>query len=97
MPPWGYLISQGPLGLLACVFLWLYIQERKKLGKREKDCTECRERQHTSVDTIRLSQIDREKEFTKTLEDYGRQLADAVERAEFLATELRRIYKNDTQ
>lgn len=91
------LISQGPLGLVAGLFVYLYLNERKQRHEdqkaAEKELHEQRDRYYSELDKVRRSQIDREREVAKTLEEYGRGIVQALDQSEFLAKELRRMYE----
>ena len=88
------LVSQGPLGMVAALFIGLYLQERKRntdqTTGQAAELARIREVHYDKLDTIRQSQISREQEVAKTLEEYGRGVVEAIDRTAFLAQELRR-------
>jgi hypothetical protein len=93
------LLSQGPMGLVAGLFLWLYLSERKRATdttrKAEEENRLQREKHYEQLDGVRKSQIAREQEISGTLEQYGRSCIAAVEQTTFLAQELRRIHDRE--
>jgi hypothetical protein len=91
------LLSQGPLGLVAGLFVYLYLNERSMRNTERTECEkkakEQREKQADELDEVRQTQIAREREMAKTLQEYGTSVVQAIEQAEFLARELRRAYE----
>lgn len=92
MPFSDILLSQGPLGLICALLLWLFLAERKKAATEQTARLHTVEKHHDEIDIIRLAQIEREKTFSKTLEDYGHSVLIALDRINFLSEELRKIY-----
>ena len=92
------LVSQGPLGILSSIFVWLYLAERKRANEttisNNVELTHLREEHYEKLDAVRRSQIAREQEIAKTLEEYGRGVVEAIDRSAFLAEELRRMSRN---
>lgn len=82
--PVTLLLSQGPLGLVAGIFVWLYLSERKRANEQKETYTK-------ELDQVRQHQIQREQEIAQTLESYGKSVVEAVDRCTFLAEELRRV------
>jgi len=97
--PITLLLSQGPMGLVAGLFLWLYLNERKRatdsIRRADEESKAQREKHYEQLDGIRKSQIAREQEISTTLEQYGRSCINAVEQTTFLAQELRRIHDRE--
>lgn len=95
------LISQGPVGVIAGVFIWLYLAERKSANEQMKthneELRQLREDNYQKLDVIRQTQISREQEIAKTLDEYGRSVVESVDRAAFLAEELRRLSRYGRQ
>jgi uncharacterized membrane protein len=89
------------MGLVAGLFIWLYLSERKRASadadKADEENRAQRERHFQQLDDIRKSQIAREQEISATLEQYGRSCVAAVEQTMFLAKELRRIHDRERQ
>ena len=92
-----WLMTQGVLGVVSALFIYLYLSERTAKNKAAKECEkelkDQREKYCSDLDNVRQAQITRERELAKTLEDYGRSVLDAVEQADFLSKELRRMYE----
>jgi hypothetical protein len=90
------LLSQGPVGLVAALFVWLYLNERKENAalrtKKEEENRADRELHYKQLDAVRQAQINRESEIAQTLDEYGRSVVTAVEQTSSLAKELRSIY-----
>lgn len=90
------LLSQGPVGLIAGLFVWLYLKERKEHAdlrtKKEDENKADRETHYKQLDAVRQAQINREAEVAQTLDEYGRSVVTAVEQTASLAKELRSIY-----
>lgn len=93
------LLSQGPMGLVAGLFVWLYLSERRRATESSRKADEesrlQREKHYEQLDGVRKSQIAREQEISGTLEQYGRSCITAVEQTTFLAQELRRIHDRE--
>lgn len=89
------LLSQGPIGIIAGIFVWLYLAERKSANEHSKrhneELRQLREENYVRLDQVRQAQIAREQEIARTLDEYGRSVVEAVDRAAFLAEELRRL------
>lgn len=90
------LLSQGPMGLVAGLFVWLYLNERRRtqdaVKTAEEENKKLREKYYEQLDGVRKSQISREQEISAALEEYGRSVIAAVDQTTFLAKELRRIH-----
>ncbi len=91
------LVSQGPLGLVAGLFVYLYLNERTQRNTDRKDSEKelkaQQDKQAKELDDVRLTQIAREREMAQTLTEYGAGVVQSIEQAEFLARELRRMYE----
>jgi hypothetical protein len=95
MPEWiSLLLTQGPLGIIAGLFLWLYLLERKRGNKlttdHAKELMDQREAHFQRLDGVRQAQISREQEVARTLDEYGRSVVIAIDQTSFLANEIRR-------
>lgn len=91
------LLTQGALGVLAAVFLVLYLQERKRNNELQITLQNQREEYTKKVDTVRVSQLEREREIAKTLDEYGRSVVLAVDQTAMIAQEIRRFASHGRQ
>jgi hypothetical protein len=89
--PVSILLSQGPLGIIAGIILWLYLAEKKRNHDLNKYLDVLREENYRKIDEVRQQQISREQEVAKTLDEYGRSVVLAVDQTAYLAKELRRM------
>lgn len=85
-------LQQGPLGLIAGLFIFLYMQERSKNGDLQGKINEIQQHNYTTLDRVRESQIKREQEVAGTFEEYGKGVVEAVHHATLVAEELRRLH-----
>jgi len=99
--PLGLILTQGPLGIVAGLFIWLFIRqlaankaeaaahdtEIKALNETIK---KEREDQYKTLDGVRETQIAREKEVAQTLKEYGKSVVIAIDQTAIIAQELRR-------
>ena len=89
------------MGLVAGLFIWLYLNERKRASsaanRSDEENRAQREKHFQQLDDIRKSQIAREQEISATLEQYGRSCVNAIEQTAYLARELRRIHDRERQ
>ena len=86
------LLQQGPLGIISGIFIYLYINERSKNNDLQNKINDIHSNHYQTLDVLRQSQIKREQEVAKVLEEYGRGTISAVNYTRSLAEELRRIY-----
>ena len=104
--PLELLLAQGPLGLIAGLFVWLYLSERKShaaaakehattlktLNAKHADETlTAREHHFIQLDSVRQVQISREQEVATNLQDYGETVVEAIDQATKLVEEIRRL------
>lgn len=91
MPEWLIqLTTQGPLGIISVVFIWLYLNERNRNHELLVKNAQLLEEHRDKLDAVRVAQIGREQEVSATLKEYGEGLVEAVDRAAFIAEEIRR-------
>ena len=99
--PLGLILTQGPLGVVAGLFIWLFIRQLATNKKDAKDhATELatlnkainaeRDNQYKTLDEVREAQIAREQEIAKTLKEYGKSVVIAIDQTAVIAQELRR-------
>jgi len=86
------LVQQGPLGLVAGLFVYLYLHERAKNTDLQNKIIEREQHNYATLDKIRESQIRREQEIAQTLEGYGKGVIEAVHHSTVVVEELRRLY-----
>lgn len=84
--------QQGPLGLIAGLFIYLYMSEKKKNSDLQNKVAEIHKYNYDTLDKVRESQIAREQEVTATLEAYGKGVIEAVQHASTVVDELRRLH-----
>jgi len=88
------LLTQGPLGVISGIFIWLYLAERKRANTQQdchtKQLESLRAAHYERLDGVRQAQISREQEVARTLDEYGRSVVEALATTEMLARELRR-------
>ena len=85
-------LQQGPLGLIAGLFIFLYMQERTKNTELQTKINEIQQHNYATLDHVRESQIKREQEVAGTFEEYGKGVIEAVHHATLVAEELRRLH-----
>jgi len=85
-------LQQGPLGLIAGLFIFLYLQERTKNSELQAKIHEIQQHNYATLDKVRESQITREQEVAGTFEEYGKGVVEAVHHATLVAEELRRLH-----
>lgn len=91
MPEWLLqLTTQGPLGIITVIFVWLYLNERNRNHDLLIQNAQLLEEHRDKLDSVRVAQIGREQEVSNTLKEYGEGLVEAVDRAAFIAEEIRR-------
>jgi hypothetical protein len=95
------ILSNGPMGLVAGIFIYLYLNLQKQRDADAKSHSEelakLRKEHADKLDGVRESQISREQEISRTLEEYGRSTVVAVDQTTFLAKELRRIHDRERE
>lgn len=105
--PLGLILTQGPLGIVAGIFIWLFLSElknNKELTKQhaheiEELYTKLngeRENQYVLLDGVRQAQIAREQDVAQTLKEYGKSVVIAIDQTTLIAQELRRA-KHDNK
>jgi dihydroxyacetone kinase-like predicted kinase len=99
--PLGLILTQGPLGIVAGLFIWLFMRQLA-LNKIESTAHDAeikalnetikteRENQYKTLDGVREAQIAREREVAQTLKEYGQSVVIAVDQTAIIAQELRR-------
>lgn len=94
-------LANGPMGLVAGIFIYLYLKEQAKRDLENKEHADeldkIRKAHADKLDGVREAQIMREQEIARTLEEYGRSIVVAVDQATFLAKELRRIHDRERE
>jgi dihydroxyacetone kinase-like predicted kinase len=99
--PLGLILTQGPLGIVAGLFIWLFIRQlTNNKTQTEAHAAEIkelngiikteRERQYEQLDGVRQVQIIREQEIARTLKEYGKSVVVALDQTTLIAQELRR-------
>lgn len=86
------LLQHGILGLVAALFVYLYMHERAKNTELQNKLIEREQHNYSTLDKIRESQIKREQEVAQTLEGYGKGVLEAVHHSTVVVEELRRLY-----
>lgn len=84
--------QQGPLGLIAGLFVYLYFNERSKHNESQTKLIDAHKHHYETLDKIRENQIRREQEVAHTLEEYGKGVIEAVQNSTIVAEELRRLH-----
>lgn len=99
--PLGLILTQGPLGIVAGLFIWLFLKQLS-INKTESTAHDAeikalnetikteRENQYKTLDGVREGQIAREQEVAQTLKEYGKSVVTAVDQTAVIAGELRR-------
>jgi len=103
--PLELLLTQGPVGLVAGLFVWLYLAERKRnnalvlaqasqlkvVNELHNDMvTQMRDQHADQLDDVRQCQISREQEMAHSLHEYGESVVEAIDQATKLVREIRR-------
>lgn len=94
--PLGLILTQGPLGIVAGLFIWLYVRELSLSRNTTKEHAEDiaalnttlqteRDRQYAQLDEVRLAQIAREQEVARTLKEYGKSVLTALDQITSIA------------
>lgn len=99
--PLGLILTQGPLGIVAGLFIWLFLRQlgsnkaltdshTAKIAEMHETIKEERENQYAQLDAVRQAQITREQEVAQTLKEYGKSVVIALDQTTFIAKELGR-------
>lgn len=99
--PLGLILTQGPLGIVAGLFIWLFLRElntNKTNSKKQAETVAAlndelrkeREHQYKVLDEVRQAQIAREQEVARTLKEYGKSVVTALDQTTAIAQDLRR-------
>lgn len=86
------LLQQGPLGAIAVLFVYLYLSERSKNSDLQIQIAAIHKHNYETLDKVRESQIRREQEVARTLEEYGQGVIQAVHHSTVVSEELRRLH-----
>jgi hypothetical protein len=86
------LLQQGSLGIVASIFIYLYLNERNKNQELQNKISTTYEHHYRKLDEVRQAQIEREQEVAQTLEAYGKGVVEAVRHTTAVADELRRLH-----
>lgn len=91
------LLTYGPLGIF-CAVLWLAYTKEKEDAKKEKEdlhlkIQELLENHAKALDEVRKAHVEREKEVSQMLQNYGNSIVAAVEQTHDLADRLWSIRK----
>jgi len=86
------LLQQGPLGAVTVLFVYLYLAERSKNSSLQAQVSDIHKHNYDTLDKVRESQIRREQEVARTLEEYGKGVIEAVHHSTVVSEELRRLH-----
>lgn len=95
--PVSLLLSQGPLGIIAGIILWLYLAEKRRTKELNELLDTLRENHFRRLDEVRQQQIAREQEVARTLDEYGRSVVAAVDQTAYIVKEFRRFHNGPSE